>query len=597
MINEKRYLIITADERTWKFDRPVIFLGEWCRNYHRKHIWQHMDAIVAAPYGLGLAKKDIDHARARSLEDRLFPILCDALNQHHGLWHSERFWRIILGHWLRRYVDVILNRFNTLEQCLQENEISGATVLVNEHYALATPDSHSAILAFNDEHWNNALTARVLNLLSVKNFPIEIIAACSLKDLYFKSSFTPPNLKISILEWVYQKVGKLASYLVKDTDALIISSYLPIKEAIKLQLALGQCPQLWTSPKVAVVENPDRALRKSLAEKVAIKSGDKLENNLFEMVFELLPVCYLEGFANVNKFVKKKTWPKCPKFILTSNNFDTDEAFKLWTATKVETGFKYFVGQHGNSYGTYRYVHPTPEEMTADKFLTWGWTDGLPQHTCSFIIKTAGRKADKYNPQGDLLLIEDHLPNHFWTWDVHAEFMNYFKDQQNFILKLNNGPKLRVIVRLHAVSRYMNWGEEAKWKVINQKLKIDIGNVPIRRLIAQSRLVVYSYDSTGILELLSQNIPILAFWQNNLDHLRESAKPHYQLLVDSGIVHFTPESLALKVNEVWDDVEGWWKQSEVQNARQQFCDRYARVSKNPMRELEHILLRQMDGIG
>jgi hypothetical protein len=43
-----RYLITNADERTWKFDRPVIFLGEWwsservqgaikefCENYAR----------------------------------------------------------------------------------------------------------------------------------------------------------------------------------------------------------------------------------------------------------------------------------------------------------------------------------------------------------------------------------------------------------------------------------------------------------------------------------------------------------------------------------------------------------------------------------
>lgn len=62
MPRKQRYLITTADERTWKFDRPVIFLGEWCRIYDRKHIWQGMDAIVAAPYGLTQSKKDADNA-------------------------------------------------------------------------------------------------------------------------------------------------------------------------------------------------------------------------------------------------------------------------------------------------------------------------------------------------------------------------------------------------------------------------------------------------------------------------------------------------------------------------------------------------------
>ena len=61
MPNLKYYLITTADERTWKFDRPVLFLGEWCCLYNRKHIWQNMDAIIAEPYGLGQKQKDLDY--------------------------------------------------------------------------------------------------------------------------------------------------------------------------------------------------------------------------------------------------------------------------------------------------------------------------------------------------------------------------------------------------------------------------------------------------------------------------------------------------------------------------------------------------------
>ena len=36
------------------------------------------------------------------------------------------------------------------------------------------------------------------------------------------------------------------------------------------------------------------------------------------------------------------------------------------------TGFRYIVGQHGNSYGT-RFSHDySVEYVTCDKFLTWG---------------------------------------------------------------------------------------------------------------------------------------------------------------------------------------------------------------------------------
>ena len=56
------------------------------------------------------------------------------------------------------------------------------------------------------------------------------------------------------------------------------------------------------------------------------------------LLFELLPVCYLEGFEDLQKNVRDQYWPKFPKFIFTSNNFYFDEVFKLYAALNVEAG-------------------------------------------------------------------------------------------------------------------------------------------------------------------------------------------------------------------------------------------------------------------
>lgn len=584
-----RYLITTADERTWKFDRPVIFLGEWCRLYDRKHIWQHMDATVAAPYGLGQAQKDADHAEARDLEEKLFPILCDSLNHHHGTQHGARFWRIVLGHWLRRYVDVILNRVKTLELCLQTYQLSGTTAFSGDHYALAPLDSYAAVWAFNDDRWNNALYVRILSLLGEVSCPVEVVAGDASQGFNWRAMETAAPLKRRILKWGYHQVCKLAGFLARENDAFIINSYLPKKEEIKFQLALGQVPQLWASPQLETTIKPDWALRQSLSEQIAGISSVTHFEVTRSLVFEILPVCYLEGFAELTEKVQQLPWPKRPRFIFTSNNFDTDEIFKLWTAQKVESGFKYVTGQHGNNYGTYRYMYPSIEEATADKFLSWGWTDGLPQHTPAFILKTAGKKTSAYNPNGGLLLIENLLNHRLSTWDSTQEFEAYFVDQQTFIDKLQNPIKKHLVIRLHGANTYLRWGEENRWRDFDTSIKLDTGTLKLSNLIAQSRLIVHSYDSTGILETLSQNLPTLAFWQNDCDHLRDNAKPYYNLLLDVGIVHLTAESAAAKVNEVWDDVDGWWAQRAVQDARKKFCDQYARVSQNPVRDLKKLL--------
>lgn len=592
MTKVARYLITTADERTWKFDRPVIFLGEWCRLYSRKHVWQDMDAIVAEPYGLGLSKKDADYAEARALEDRLFPKLCEVLNQHHGTQHGERFWRIVLGHWFRRIVDVLLNRVKTLEQCLKTHEITGFATYDNENYSLATPDSYSAIWAFNDARWSNVLDACIINSLNFADFPIDIIPVSSEGDEPSGFNFKPLLIKLSksriFLEFVRSVIGRISRYLMRDTDAFIINSYLPRKELLKLEIALGQCPQMWRSSKIDIKANVGKILRKKLTKQFLIEPESDLENIALGIFFELLPICYLEGFADLNKLANQQQWPKSPKFIWTSNSFDADEVFKLWAASKIESGTKYFVGQHGNNYGTYKYMYPSVEEYTSDKFLTWGWKDGLAQHTPAFIFKTMGKRSVAYNPCGGLLLIEVCLPNRLSTWDITQEFNNYFTDQINFVRKLSSGPKNNLTIRLHPGYRYLSWDEELRWKTVDSSLNIDYGAANINNLIANSRLVVHSYDSTGILETLSQNIPMLAFWQNGFDNLRDTAKPYYQILVDAGIVHLTAESVANKVNEVWDDVDGWWAQLKVQDARQKFCERYARVSEDAVKEIQSI---------
>ena len=141
------------------------------------------------------------------------------------------------------------------------------------------------------------------------------------------------------------------------------------------------------------------------------------------------------------------------------------------------------------------------------------------------------------------------------------------------------------------MTKYRKYNEFSRWLDFDKSLKIDDGSMPLRNLITESRLIIHSYDSTGILETLSQNLPTLAFWQNNFDHLRDEVKPDYKILVDAGIFHLSARSAAEKVNEIWDDVENWWSHSDVQNAKNLFCNIFAKNSKNPSKALCNILTK------
>ena len=67
-MSKSYFLTTTAEEKTWKFDRQVLFLGEWCRLYDRKHVWENMDALVVEPYGMSEQQKTCDDNYAREIE-------------------------------------------------------------------------------------------------------------------------------------------------------------------------------------------------------------------------------------------------------------------------------------------------------------------------------------------------------------------------------------------------------------------------------------------------------------------------------------------------------------------------------------------------
>lgn len=590
-----RCLITTADEQSWLFDRPIVFLGEWCRRHARREVWQSLDAIVAAPYGLTPEARDRDHALARAYEAALLPNLCAVINHYHRTTHGERYWRILLGHWLRRYVEVLLNRHQTLESCLQSYRPAAMTTFADDTYTLAPQDSYAAIRAFNDAHWNARLYAQLLGYLEMGDVAIEVLPFALQREFELVPVLVPRSFPSRVLTWAVRQARAVASQLTRAGDALIFNSFLPRLEEIRLQLTLGQFPQQLAGRTRSVPPATiDHALRRRLSDDLLAAMADdqasSLERALQAMLFKLLPACFLEGYAALTAAAEALPWPQAPRFIYTCNNFDTDELFKAWTAAKAATGVPYIVGQHGNNYGTSRYMNPSVEEITADRFITWGWTDGLPQHVPGFIFKTGAQPKHSYDPSGGLLLIELHAGQMMTTWDAVAEYGEYFGEQLIFVGKLSTTIRQELTVRLHHEHINLDWDDMVRWQAFDPNIRLEAGERPLRKLIADSRLVVHSYDSTGILETLAKDIPTLAFWQNGFAHLRDNARPYYQLLVDAGIVHLSPQSAAAHIDAIWEDVSDWWSSPKVQAARMEFCARYARVSTVPAEELKHLLL-------
>ncbi len=75
--------------------------------------------------------------------------------------------------------------------------------------------------------------------------------------------------------------------------------------------------------------------------------------------------------------------------------------------------------------------------------------------------------------------------------------------------------------------------------------------------------------------------PTVAMWDPKYVRLKLSATNVYDKLLAAKILHHSPESAAQHLVEVWDDVDAWWTSENVLQARETFCENFARRSKFP----------------
>jgi putative transferase (TIGR04331 family) len=455
---------------------------------------------------------------------------------------------------------------------------------------MAPLDSLTSGVLLDDDYWNSILYQIIFKISKYNEFHIEHIIDENKNNIeiyksavkYFKEDSLNKNLLIKSYNF-------LANIIRKDSDALIINSYLSRKMEVLLHLALGQMPQIWPVNDLPLQHGYSLNLRSEIKFKTSYFAESLLNNAFEKLLFRLMPITYLEGYKSLKIYVDTLNWPRRPKFIFTSNNYDCDDIFKIYTAIKTESlGVPYYIGVHGNGYFKY-YDNPANFELVADKCLTWGFNHGLIQQVPAMIFTTVGKKM-AYDKFGGLLLIQISRYGRERTWDVFEEMQIYFNKQTQFVSGLDPDPKKELTIRLHPYSKNLKWFECEKWKEIFAEIIIDSGKTKLRSLISKSRLVVHGYDSTGLSETLSLNIPTLAILQIGVDQLNDLSKVYYQALIDVGIVHTSAESAAKKVNEIWNDVEGWWNLSTVQDARLLFCSQYGRKSKKPIKELKKILL-------
>lgn len=92
----------------------IIFLGRWCLPFDRVGIEECQKYRVVGYHWDDRRKLSGDYRFLSTLYEEYLDRLHVELNRYHGIDESNRYWRIILGPWLRLAIECIWDRYETV---------------------------------------------------------------------------------------------------------------------------------------------------------------------------------------------------------------------------------------------------------------------------------------------------------------------------------------------------------------------------------------------------------------------------------------------------------------------------------------------------
>lgn len=572
-----RTLICTADRRTWPSnERPVLFLGEWCRTHAFASEWTKFDHEVLPYHWHDVDARHADYRCLDLLCEKILGQVAEALNEIHGTSHSLRYWRIVVGSWLRYFIGVMYDRFRSLEAALGSGRVDCVPVVSCGRWQRAPRNIidflHEAVTDDGNQHIFRTLCA---------------LMAPQLLQTVGEESFSRSDGKGRVREWGSLAAFAITSSLSSLSRRRLVASlgYCKMSELAALGFRLGQVlpfPLPRLRPRSFAI---DESLRNRLS---IDGGGDAFSKLIASTLKEFLPSAYLEGYAAMSGLALR-IYPKSVHSIIDDNALHVNDTYKLWAASAVERGAKLAICQHGGFYGSGEWNDDEVQERSiCDVFLNWGWEDTssarpMPSATLSRLLlqrklpaPSARRIAWVANMFPRYALSQRSMP-------TAPEVLDYIQDQIRFYRALPG--KLASQLWLRPYQKDWDWGFVARLSEAGfDERNICSRKISLMEQLGKSRIGVYTADTTVHLEMFVMNIPTLLYWNRKIWRNRSEAMPYYEALRHAGILHDSPESAAAMLVKVYDDPWTWWSSDIVKDAVCRYLDRFGFAAVDWMRE-------------
>ena len=237
-----------------------------------------------------------------------------------------------------------------------------------------------------------------------------------------------------------------------------------------------------------------------------------------KIIFQTIPLTYLEGFKDLLSLVDSVKLEKNPFSITTSTHHFSDDLFKTYAAINAEKKSKIKIISHGG-FGKFLYSDFMDHEFEiCDDYFTWGWSEYSNKCTRGFFPKPVKEVFSKKDNNKYLLVLLDSFKHTKFidSNPTYDEFIkNYLPEQITFLQSINKQTLHNGIIKLGTLKHndfYKNNIElRIKNSLPNTNINFSYREDDFIKIASKVKIIVCTYNGTNDIEALRLNSQQLFF--------------------------------------------------------------------------------------
>jgi putative transferase (TIGR04331 family) len=509
------------------------------------------------------------------------------LNKKHNKNFSNRYWRIIVGPWLFTFISIIFERWISLNYIFKYNknlDVLFCNYKKDDVIPYGIEDFNYFV---NSNFWNHYIYSEIINYFFKDK--IHKVSLTNLKNEE-KDTISKKIKFVSFKDWLLYFTFKIFYTIKKNnTKYFIFNTYLSFfqEQSISLKSSRGltiakEIKSNFFYNRIKKSKIIDRKIDFYLSKKKSFK------NFLSQQIILNLPKTLLEYYDHVDNFIKNSFLPINPKIIFTTCGINRNTVMDRYIATKVENKTKLILAQHGGCYGQYMFHWLEKNEIKiSDTYLNWGWKEDKKNIPFGIIKNVPTYKASRHNK---FIILEIRARGIYsGRLDVISGFSKvskYYTLIYNFISLIKDKKLLKIFrAKLHA--KTFGWNEKESILKANKKIIFSDPYTNTQKL--NSNLIIHTGLSTGHLENLYVNRPILILLNTRFEPVRANSKKYIIEMKKLGILYEDPKELYLKLLSIYNDIDGWWSAQNIQNFRKNYIKKFAKPNSNKVNNIVSLL--------